>query len=234
MLTNAPLRVFIGFDSKEPIAFSVAAHSLLKHASRPVSIVPLVQSQLRRQGLYTRERGATESTEFSLTRFLVPHLSDYQGFSLFVDCDVLFQADVYDLLLYPMANPGKAVHVAQHDYAPKDSTKFLGQQQTAYPRKNWSSVMLFDCARCAVLRPDYVNNASGLALHRFQWVIDQEIGSLPLEWNVLADEDGQSERPAQLIHYTRGGPWFPEYANTQYADRWLSALADMHGQAVAA
>lgn len=229
-----PLRVFIGYDSKEPIAFTVAAHSLLQHASKPITITPLVQAQLRSEGIYTRERGATESTEFSLTRFLVPHLSGYQGLSLFVDCDVVFQADVFDLLLHPLVDPGKAVYVCQHDYTPKDSTKFLGQVQTAYPRKNWSSVMLFDNSRCGVLRPEYVNGASGLHLHRFQWVTDREIGALPLEWNVLADEDGQTEKPAQLIHYTRGGPWFPETANCQYADRWLAALAAMHGQVVPA
>jgi hypothetical protein len=231
---NMPLKVFIGYDPKEPIAFAVAMHSLLQHASKPLTIVPLVQSQLRSAGLYTRERNPLESTEFSFTRFLVPHLSGYKGLSLFVDCDVLFQADVFDLLLYPLVDPGKAVYVCQHDYTPKNGAKFLGQPQTAYPRKNWSSVMLFDNARCGVLGPDYVNSASGLALHRLHWVIDREIGALPLEWNVLADEEGQSPRSPQLVHYTRGGPWFPEYANCQFAERWLQALAEMHGQAVTA
>lgn len=229
-----PLRVFIGYDAKEPIAFSVALHSLLKHASKPVTITPLVQSQLRAEGIYTRARGATESTEFSLTRFLVPHLSNYEGLSLFVDCDVVFQADVFELLLYPLIEPGKAVYVCQHDYEPRDGAKFLGQAQTSYPRKNWSSVMLFDNARCGVLEPDYVNTATGLTLHRFQWAFDREIGNLPLEWNVLADEEGQTRKPPRLIHYTRGGPWFPEYANCEHADRWLQALGEMHGQAVPA
>lgn len=226
-----PLRVFIGYDSKEPVAFSVAAHSLLTRASKPVAIIPLVQSQLRASGLYTRERGATESTEFSLTRFLVPHLSGYEGISVFVDCDVLFQSDIYDVLLYVLANPDRHVHVCQHHYTPKDATKFLGQAQTSYPRKNWSSFMVFDSAKCRALTPEYVNAASGLELHRLHWVPDGLVGSLPLEWNYLVGEYPPNAA-AHVLHWTNGGPWFPEYAETDHGDRWLQALGAMHGQAV--
>jgi hypothetical protein len=269
------LRIFIGYDSREPLAYHVLAHSILTRASVPVSITPLRLDSLKR--LYTRERGPTESTEFSLTRFLVPHLSNYEGLSLFLDCDMVMQADVADLLLYPLADPGKAVYVCQHDYTPNEgacvcghdgsrhatadherlrfncwdcgcqqfesavdgtqlasNTKFLGQQQTTYPRKNWSSVMLFDNARCGALRPEYVNTATGLQLHRLQWVVDREIGSLPLAWNYLVGESNQATGEPKNIHFTNGGPWFPEYADCPFADRWLQALAQMHGQAVCA
>lgn len=223
-----PLKVFIGYDSKEPVAFSVAAHSLLQRASKPVSIIPLVQSQLRAAGLYTRDRGATESTEFSLTRFLVPHLCDYDGLAVFVDCDVLFRADIYDVLLYVLANPDRHVHVCQHEYTPKASTKFLGQVQTIYPRKNWSSFMVFDTAKCRALTPAYVNTASGLELHRLHWVPDGLVGSLPLEWNWLVGEYPPNGA-AHVLHYTDGGPWFDEYRNCDHAGEWRNGFSRMVG-----
>lgn len=237
---HSPLRVFIGFDSREPVAFHVAAHSLLKHASKPVSIVPLGQAHLRSIGIYQRPRAASEATEFSLTRFLVPYLSGYKGLSLFVDCDVLFQADVYDLLLFPLIEAGKEVYVCQHDYQPKSATKFLGQQQTAYPRKNWSSVMLFDNARCFALTPDYVNGATPMDLHRFAWLNPPQCGdptcnghhglnnpgSLPLEWNWLVGEY-EPNANAKLLHFTQGTPCFEGYRTCDHADLWFQALGEL-------
>lgn len=214
---SAPFRIFCGWDSREPIAFSVLAHSILTRASVPVSITPLALQNLRR--IYMRERGPLESTEFSLTRFLVPYLSGYQGFSVFMDCDMLCQADILDLWLPVLADPGRAVYVCQHDYSPKSSIKFLNQPQTAYSRKNWSSLMVFDNAKCQMLTPEYVNEASGLELHRFLWLepphvtpqaMDKGlIGSLPLTWNWLVGEYPDDLR-AEMLHYTLGGPWFPE------------------------
>jgi len=215
-----PLKVFIGWDSKEPAAFAVAMHSLMRRARQPVIVTPLIQPQLRDHGLYTRPRRPNEATEFSLTRFLVPHLSQYEGFSLFLDCDVLVQADIFDLLLYPLAYPDKAVHVCQHDYTPKDLIKFDGHEQTTYPMKNWSSVMLFDNAKCKALTPEYVNTASGLELHRFHWLgSDDKIGSLPLTWNHLVGEY-PSKPDAEILHFTLGTPCFLDYAACDEADRW--------------
>ena len=218
------LRVFVGWDSKEPLAFAVAAHSILRRASRPIAIVPLALSSL--QKIYTRERGPTESTEFSLTRFLVPFLSGYDGISLFLDSDVLVQCDLYDLLAFPLAYPSKAVFCCQHDYIPKALTKFDGHEQTKYPRKNWSSVMLFVNDQCKILTPDYVNKATGLALHRFKWLEDQQIGSLPLDYNWLVGE--YPEKPdAKILHYTNGTPCFPAYGNCDQAYLWWAAYRDM-------
>lgn len=212
------MRIFIGYDTREPIAFSVLAHSIATRATRPVQITPLVRSSL--QLYYKRERGPTESTEFSLTRFLVPHLCDYRGWALFMDCDMLARVDVTALYYEHARNGDKAVLVCQHDYAPRDTVKFLGQAQTSYPRKNWSSVMLFNCAECRALTPGYVNSASGLDLHRFAWLRDDQIGSLPLDWNYLVGEDGQTTHEPKVVHFTCGGPWFPDYFDVPYADEW--------------
>lgn len=225
-----PLQIFIGWDSREPAAFAVLADSILRRTTQAIAILPLRLDALRR--IYTRERGPTESTEFSLTRFLVPYLSNYEGFSIFMDCDMLCQADIGDVMLYPLADPGKALYVCPHDYTPKGSTKFLGQRQTAYPRKNWTSFAVFDNARCSMLTPDYVNTATGLELHRLQWLRDEQIGHLPLTWNWLSDEYPEN-RDAQIVHYTNGGPWFDSHKHCDHADLWRVARDQMLGVAAA-
>lgn len=211
-------QVFIGYDPREAVAYHTLAHSILRRASVPVAIAPVMQSQLK--GLYTRGRGPTESTEFSLTRFLVPALSQYRGWSLFMDCDMLCRADIAELATFTERAVDKTVLVCKHDYTPGPKRKFLNQVQTVYPRKNWSSVMLFNNARCTALTPDYVNRASGLELQRFQWARDDDIGDLPLEWNWLVGEY-QRNPDAKIVHFTIGGPYFDEYRGCDYAEEWL-------------
>jgi hypothetical protein len=219
------LRIFIGYDPVEAVAFHTLSHSIQRRASVPVSIAPVMQSQLR--GLYTRPRGPTESTEFSLTRFLVPALSEYRGWSVFMDCDMLCRVDVAQLEAEIERQKDRAVLVCQHDYVPRTERKFLGQVQTKYPRKNWSSLMVMNNERCRALSPDYVNAASGLELHRFAWLRDDEIGALPLEWNWLVGEYDYSPA-AKLVHYTLGGPFFDAYRNCDYADEWFAEQEAMH------
>ncbi len=212
------LQIFIGYDPKEAAAYHTLAHSIQRHSSIPVTIAPLMQSQLK--GIYTRARGPTESTEFSLTRFLVPSLSQFRGWSLFMDCDMLCRADVAELAALTEVSVDKAVLVCKHDYVPKTERKFLGQVQTRYPRKNWSSLMLFNNARCTALTPGYVNGASGLELHRFAWTGDALIGDLPLEWNWLVGEYDRNSG-AKIVHYTLGGPYFDGYRDCDYAEEWF-------------
>ena len=224
MPNNKPLQIFVGWDSRESTAYHVLCHSLLRHASGPISITPLVQSALRTKGYYYRERGKTESTEFSLTRFLVPFLSEYGGYSIFLDCDMLCTGDVYDLLRLAKAdekkNDYRAVWCVKHDYTPKTKLKMDNCQQTMYPRKNWSSVMVFRNKFCEGLTPQYVNTASGMDLHRMAWAgEDRNIGSLPVEWNWLVDEYEHNDN-AKLYHYTLGGPWFFNHRNCDMANLW--------------
>ena len=214
-------RVFIGFDSAETVAYHVLSHSIHRHASAPVSITPIMRSQI--DSLYTRPRGPLESTDFSMTRFLVPYISGYEGHSLFLDCDMLCQADIGELFLYGLAYPDKAVQVVKHDYVPKSGTKFLDQPQTIYRRKNWSSVMLFNNALCKQLTPDYVNTATGLDLHQFSWLKDEQIGELPRDWNWLVGEYEQNDK-AKLLHYTLGGPWFDESRSCDQHEVWDAEL----------
>jgi hypothetical protein len=221
------LQVYIGYDPRESVAFYTLAHSIFARSSIPLAIAPLMRRHLGH--LYTRSRGPTESTEFSLTRFLVPALSGYSGWSIYMDCDMLCRADIADLIALIERNADKAVLVCQHDYVPKTERKFLNQVQTRYTRKNWSSLMLFNNERCKALTSQYVNSATGLDLHRFAWIDDALIGSIPLEWNWLVGEYEYNPK-ARIAHFTRGGPYFPEYADCDYAGEWRAEFESMRSR----
>jgi lipopolysaccharide biosynthesis glycosyltransferase len=218
-----PLKIYIGWDSREDIAYQVAKLSIEKHASVPVEIIPLKQHKLRKEGVYWREIDKLASTEFTFTRFLIPELNKFQGWALFIDCDFVFLDDIKKL--FDHVDDRYAVMCAQHDYTPKSGVKMDGQQQTQYPRKNWSSMMLINCAhpsnRCVT--KEFVNDQykTGAYLHRFSWLQDSEIGKLSHEWNWLV---GLYKEPVdgspQALHYTDGGPWFPEYEDCEYANEY--------------
>ena len=213
---NATLDVYIGFDRQEIVAYHVLCQSILEQTSRPVRFTPINLASLK--AVFDRPQVALQSTEFSFSRFLTPYLSGYAGWSLFMDCDMLARADFAEL--FALRDDRYAVMVCQHDYTPRDTVKFLEHTQTKYAKKNWSSVMLLNNARCRALTPRYVEEASGLQLHQFHWLGDEaEMGSLPLEWNWLVGEYDPNPE-ARIAHFTRGGPYFPDYADCDYADEW--------------
>ena len=211
------INIFIGYDSKEKVAFNVLSYSILKNSTKPVSITPIYLENIKDD--FVRERNNLSSTEFSFSRFIIPHLMNYQGWALFMDCDMLMVEDIAKL--WRLRDDKYAVQVCKHDYVPKSQTKFLNQVQTVYPKKNWSSFMLMNCKKCSTLTPDYVNKASGLELHQFKWLESENlIGEVPLEWNWLADEYDY-KKDVNNIHYTEGGPYFEAYKNCDYADWWF-------------
>jgi hypothetical protein len=215
------LKVFVGYDSREDIAWQVCRHSIERLSSPHVEVHALRQPTLRELGLYNRPQDPTASTEFSLTRFLTPYVSAHDGWTLFVDCDFVFTRPLDELL--DLLSPEKALYVVQHDYVPANMIKMDGKQQTVYPRKNWSSFMAFNGSHPAVhaLTPAVVNSAAPSYLHRFEWVDDAAIGALDLTWNFL---EGEYPVPAELpaaIHFTNGGPWFDAWRNVAFADTWL-------------
>lgn len=219
------INVFIGYDPREAVAYSVLAHSIHARASQPVTIAPLMLSELG--GILTRERHPLQSTDFSFSRFLTPHLSSYTGWSVFMDCDMLVLEDI--ARLFALRDERYAVMAVKHDHVPKEAKKFLDQPQTPYQKKNWSSVMLFNNAKCRALTPEYVNTASGLELHQFKWLADDElIGEIPARWNHLVGYN-PPRRDAALVHYTLGGPYFDEYRDCEYAQEWRNELRAMLG-----
>lgn len=217
------LDVFIGWDPREAAAFEVARHTILRHASVPVRVHALKRDALRAEGLYRREDDPLASTQFTYTRFLVPALMGFEGRALYFDCDFLWLADVADLLAE--APDEVSVACVQHDYAPTERTKMDGRPQSAYPRKNWSSLMLFDCGHehARRLTPDYVAKASPAALHRFGWTDDDQLGALDASWNWLEGWYDAAELAPRAVHFTRGGPWFASWGDVDYADAWREA-----------
>lgn len=224
-----PLRIFVGWDPREAEAYHVFCHSLIRHASKPIAIIPLVQQQLRDAGLFWRSRDEKAATEFSMTRWLVPHLSGYEGVSIFADCDMLMQADIHEVVGIVDDAP---VAVCQHDYLPKSTTKMDGQVQTVYPKKNWSSFMVFNNGheKCRALTPELVSHPSHAPsyFHQFFWLDTLAPGALPLDWNWLV---GEYERnpDAKNLHYTLGGPWFDQTKDCDCADLWLEERDRMMG-----
>jgi hypothetical protein len=214
------IKVFIGYDAKESIAYHVLSHSLLSRSSVPISITPIVKSQLA--NVYRRPRLNLESTDFSLTRFLVPMLSNYQGWSLYMDCDMLCRTDIAELAKQAgMINWDKAVMVVKHDHKPKELSKFNGNTQTTYEKKNWSSLMLFNNERCQALTPQYIDTATGLELHQFKWLGDDSmIGTLKPEWNHLVGYD-QYSIGAKIVHFTEGIPAYSQYKDCDYSEEWF-------------
>lgn len=223
------LNVFIGWDSREEIAYEVAKHSLLQNASIDVNVNPIKQQYLIMQGLYTREVDPLASTEFTYSRFFTPYLAGFEGWALFCDCDFLYFGDVAELLQYQ--DESKAVACVKHDYTPKETTKMDGQEQTVYPRKNWSSFMLFNCSHPSTkkLTPEIVNSESGAFLHRMQWADDDEIGEIPTVWNWLEGWNDITEtgRP-KAVHFTSGGPWFENYQDVEFAEEWKKIASEVN------
>ena len=211
------INIFIGYDNKERVAYNVLSHSIIQNSTKPVAITPIALNNLKDD--FVRERNNISSTEFSFSRFIIPHLMNYQGWALFMDCDMLMKADINEL--WRLRDDKYAVQVCKHDYTPKNTVKFLNQKQTVYPKKNWSSFMLMNCKKCSALTPNYVNRASGLELHQFKWLeSDKLIGDLPLEWNWLAGEYEKKDN-VKNVHFTEGGPWFNEYEDGDYSADWF-------------
>lgn len=217
------IRVFIGYDSHLPVLYNVLQHSIQVRSSQPVSIAPIMLSQLG--GVYKRERHPLASTEFSFSRFLVPYLSNYEGWSLFIDNDMLMLDDIAKL--WALRDERYAVMCTKHEHTPGEEIKFLNTVQTKYEKKNWSSCVLFNNARCKALTPNYVNTASGLELHQFKWLgDDSQIGDIPLDWNYLVGCHSPVNH-VSMVHYTLGGPYFNEYKDCEFSSEWFKEREDM-------
>ncbi len=209
------IKINVGFDGREAIAYHVFCQSVLEKSSLPVQFIPLSLVTLNKY----REIHADGSNGFIYSRFLTPYLNNYSGWAIFADGDMVCNADIHEL--WTLRNESKAVQVVKHDYKTKKNIKYLGNKNEDYPRKNWSSLVLWNCGHAAnkVLTPAFVSKNSGSYLHRFSWLSDDLIGELPKEWNWLAIE--YPENPAaKIIHYTLGTPCFKEYSNTSMASLW--------------
>ncbi len=228
-----PLPIYVGYDRREALAYTVACDSLQRRASQQLALHRLDADELYRKRLLWRpvERdgdqmvdhlsAAPQATEFAMARFCVPFLQR-SGWALFVDCDVVARGDVAEL--FALADPRYAVMVVKHDHQGDEGTKMCGQIQTSYRRKNWSSVVMWNCEHRANLRltPEIVNGWRGIQLHQFCWLADDEIGALPQEWNWLVGVQAMPDTP-RLAHFTLGGPWLPGWTGALHDEIWNDA-----------
>lgn len=222
------IKVFIGYDPVESVAWHTMAHSIYTKSSRPVAIIPVNITNFKE--IHNRPRDSKQSNEFSFTRFLVPHLCDYQGYAVFFDCDMMLRGDIASMLDVITQQPDKALYVVKHDYEPRDGVKYLNTVQYTYPRKNWSSVVLWNCGHPSnrKITPEFVNTVSGMELHRFTWLDDAEIGTLDLRWNWLVGEYDQPPEDVKNVHWTVGGPYFDEYKNADFSEEWFAENQKMN------
>jgi lipopolysaccharide biosynthesis glycosyltransferase len=210
-----PIPIFVGYDPREAVAYHTCANSIIRHASTPVAIIPLALNLFEDY----KETHTDGSNHFIYSRFLVPHLMNFEGHAIFIDGDMIVRDDI--VKLWDLREFSKDVQVVKHNYKTKMPVKYLGSKNEDYPRKNWSSVILWNCSSYPnrKLTPDFIQRSTGAELHRFTWLDDERIGELPREWNWLPDEYGPN-LDAKLLHYTLGTPCFHEFANTPQGDEW--------------
>lgn len=210
-----PIPIFVGYDPREAIAYHTCVNSIVRHATQPVAIVPVALNLFQDY----QETHTDGSNDFIYTRFLVPHLMSYTGWAIFIDGDMILRDDI--VKLWNLRESHCDVMVVKHDYKTRRTEKYLGSKNEDYPRKNWSSVILWNCSSWPNRRltPEFVQSSSGAELHRFSWITDDRIGELPAEWNWLPDEYGANPE-AKLLHYTLGTPCFHEFADTPQATEW--------------
>ena len=205
----------VGFDQREAVAYHTFAQSIIEKTSLPVSFIPLAINSLKGY----KETHADRSNDFIYSRFLTPYLKNFNGWAIFADGDMVCQTDMKEL--WSLRDESKAVLVVKHDYKTKAQQKYLGNKNENYPRKNWSSLILWNCShpKHKILTPDFITKQTGKYLHRFSWLDDDDIGILPIEWNWLAIEYAKNLQ-AKLIHYTLGTPCFRDYANSDMSEIW--------------
>ncbi len=222
-LKNKKINICIGYDSNEFVALYTAIHSIFKYATQPVCVTPVALHHM--SVIHNRAWHPKQSNQFSFSRWLAPYLHNYKGWAIWLDCDVMLTDDISKL--WALRDDNYAVQVVKHLHIPTENTKYLGMPQTAYDKKNWSSVMLFNNQKCKALTSAYANTASGLDLHQFKWLKnDMLIGGLPPEWNHLVGVHPHNPQ-AKIVHFTLGGPYFNETKNCCYAHEWRTMYLDM-------
>ena len=209
------IKIVVGFDQREAVAYHTFTQSIIEKSTLPVSFIPLAIQTLADY----KESHTDKSNDFIYSRFLTPYLMKFDGWAIFADGDMVCLSDIKEL--WDLKDESKALMVVKHDYKTKSHQKYLGNINENYPRKNWSSVILWNCnhPKHKILTPHFIANQTGKYLHRFSWLQDDDIGELPKEWNWLATEYPVNTH-AKLIHYTLGTPCFKDYRNSEMSELW--------------
>jgi len=214
--------IFVGFDQREAVAYHTFVQSIIDNSSMPVRFFPLNTKLLSSY----EEVHKDGSNDFIYSRFLVPHLMNYKGWAIYADGDMVCLEDIKKL--WDLRDSKFAVQVVKHNYKTKIRNKYFGNKNENYPRKNWSSLILWNCDHPShkILTPDFIQSQTGAFLHSFSWVNDNEIGELEKEWNWLAMEYDE-KKDINLIHYTIGTPCFEQYKNCSLSSYWNKSFLNV-------
>ena len=214
--------IVVGFDQREAVAYHTFTQSVIEKSTVPVRFLPLSINSLSDYN----EKHKDGSNDFIYSRFLVPHLMNFKGWAIYADGDMVCLEDIKKL--WNQRDKNYALQVVKHDYKTKIEKKYFGNKNENYPRKNWSSLILWNCEHEAhkILSPDFIEKQSGAFLHRFSWIKDKEIGELEKEWNWLALEY-EEKKDINLIHYTIGTPCFKEYSDKSLSSFWKKSFTNM-------
>ena len=209
------INLVIGYDEREAIAYHTCVESIISNSKNHVNIIPLCLKHFKKY----KETHTDGSNEFIYSRFLTPYLLNFKGWAIYLDGDMICKDDISNL--WNLKNKKYAIQVVKHEYKTKMKKKYFGNKNENYPRKNWSSVILWNCSHVKnkCLKPEFVTKKNGAFLHRFNWLLDKEIGEIDKKWNWLAIEYDDCPN-AKIIHYTLGTPCFKEFSNTEMSTHW--------------
>lgn len=209
------IKMTVGFDQREAVVYHTFVQSVLTNTKETIAFIPLKLENIQSYN----EKHKDGSNDFIYTRFLTPYLNKFEGWCIFADGDMICNTDINEL--WALKDPNKAVHVVKHDYKTKFPNKYLGNRNENYPRKNWSSLILWNCEhkKNKILTPEFISNQDGKFLHRFSWLEDEDIGSIDKKWNWLVSEYENNDN-ANLLHYTIGTPCFKQFKYSNHSDIW--------------
>ena len=219
---NDIIDIVVGFDQREAVAYHTFVQSVIEKSSMPLRFMPLEMNTL----VNYKEVHNDGSNDFIYSRFLVPYLMNYSGWAIYADGDMICLEDIKKL--WDMRDNNYAVQVVKHEYKTKIKSKYWGNKNEDYPRKNWSSLILWNCEHeeNKILTPEFIQKKTGAFLHRFSWINDKKIGEIIKEWNWLALEY-EEKKDLNLIHYTIGTPCFEEYSNKSLSSYWKKSFLNM-------
>jgi len=190
---EAPIRVYVGTTASQELAFQVLAHSIRRHASMSVEIIPMRDLPVP----IPKRPECRPRTPFSFSRFLIPALAGYRGRAVYLDADMLVFADIASLWQTSL-NGADVLYI---------------EQPVASARPDQFSVLLMNCE---TLRWNIEGIVRGLddrryayedLLHGFCVVPHERLAAgLPPSWNSL---ERYRAGETSLLHYTdmHRQPW---------------------------
>jgi lipopolysaccharide biosynthesis glycosyltransferase len=212
---SAPVRVFIGSGEASLLERKTLIYSLRKNSKRPLEIWVMngTHNAIERNDAppflapLSLEMKYRNVTEFSLYRYLIPQMCDYQGRAIYLDSDMICLGDIGELFETPM-----------------DDVDFRAVKE--YGNSMWAtSVMLFNCGRCrfeleTIFDEIDAGRYSYSDFSRFAGHFLQQRPYAIAELDPVWNEFDRFDSNTKLIHYTdlSRQPW--KFPNHPFGELW--------------